>query len=198
MDFKSAKQLGACLARDYSEAFFRLLVNYRDIAASEAASRLGIHIRTAQDFLETLSELGVLSREEVSEGKRPYFRYSLAQRKIGLDIDLDTLLANAPAEDSFERRVRERKGSGAQFSTARSGKHIASVTTWSGNGRDRTSRRINLTTPQGLFLYHLPFPTAEPMSIAGIMEKAGVGDEHKGEIADLVEVLLESGVLETM
>ena len=52
MGFKSAKQLGACLARDYSEAFFRLLVNYRDIAASEAASRLGIHIRTAQDFLD--------------------------------------------------------------------------------------------------------------------------------------------------
>ena len=124
MGFKSAKQLGACLARDYSEAFFRLLVNYRDIAASEAASRLGIHIRTAQDFLETLAELDILEKDEVFEGKRPYYRYSLAQRKIGLEIDLETRLSNDPADDCFERRVRERKGSGAQFATARSGKHI--------------------------------------------------------------------------
>ena len=198
MGFKSAKQLGACLARDYSEAFFRLLVNYRDIAASEAASRLGIHIRTAQDFLETLAELDILEKDEVFEGKRPYYRYSLAQRKIGLEIDLETLLSNDPADDCFERRVRERKGSGAQFATARSGKHIASVTTWSGKGRDRKSRQINLTTPQGRFLYHLPFPTAEPMAIAGIMEKAGVGEENKGEIADLVNVLSERGVIEAL
>ena len=198
MDFKAAKQLGACLARDYSEAFFRLLVNYRDIAASEAASRLGIHIRTAQDFLETLAGLGILSKEEVFEGKRPYFRYALAQRKIGLDIDLDMLLAKDPADDGLATRIRERKGAGARFSTARSGTEIASVTIWTGEGRSRSERRLNLTTPQGRFLYHLPFPTAEPMAIGGIMEKAGVGEAHKGEIADLVDVLLERGVLEAL
>ena len=57
MDFAAARRLGACLSRDYADEFFRLLVNYRDISASEAASRLGLHIRTAQDFLEALAEL---------------------------------------------------------------------------------------------------------------------------------------------
>lgn len=198
MDFQAARKLGACLSRDYSERLFRLLVNYSDISASEAASRLGIHIRTAQDFLETLAELGVLEREEVFERKRPYYRYALAKEKIGFEIDLASLFGDDPADDRIMRSIRERKGSGAQFSTARSGKHIASVTTWTGRGRDRRERKINLTTPQGRFLYHLPFPTAEPLSIAEIMEKAGVGEEHKGEVLDLVGLLDQNSVIELM
>ena len=48
MNFDTARRLGACLSRDYAGDLFRLLVNYRDISASEAASRLNLHIRTAQ------------------------------------------------------------------------------------------------------------------------------------------------------
>ena len=88
MNFDDARRLGACLSRDYAGDLFRLLVNYRDISASEAASRLNLHIRTAQDFLETLNDLGVLSREEVFERKRPYFRYALASNRIRFDLDL--------------------------------------------------------------------------------------------------------------
>ena len=197
MDFTDARKLGACLSRDYSEALFRLLVNYSDISASEAASRLGIHIRTAQDFLETLAELAILSKEEVFERKRPYFRYSLVTEKIGLEIDLGSLFGDDPADGRADRAIRERKGSGAQFSTARSGNHIASITTWTGRGRDRRERKINLTTPQGRFLFHLPFPTAEPQAVAEIMEKAGVGEAHKGEVLDLVSVLEDHGIIET-
>ena len=196
MDFQKAKKLGACLAKDYAEDLFRLLVNYSDISASEAASRLNIHIRTAQDYLETLTELGILSREEVFERKRPYYRYSLAQQRIRLEIDLGSLFRNSTAGGQLDWVIRERKGDGAHFATARDGKQIASVTAWIGRGRDRQERRISLTTPQGLFLYHLPFPTAEPLPVSEIMRKAGVGDEHKGEIIDLVGVLQEYGVIE--
>jgi predicted ArsR family transcriptional regulator len=159
LDFFSAKKLGACLARDYAEDIFRLLVNYRDISASETASRLNLHIRTAQDFLETLASVGVLAKQQVFERKRPYFRYSLVQREISLEVDLGTLFSDNTADAQFDRPIRERKSSKASFSTARSGKQIASLTTWTGSGRDRKSRKINLTAPQGRFLYHLPFPT---------------------------------------
>jgi ribosomal protein S25 len=197
MDFRDAKKLGVCLSRDYAEGMFRLLVNYRDISSSEAASRLGIHIRTAQDFLDTLSEAGVLLRAEVSEGKRPHFRYALAQRRIDIDIDLESMFGDDASEDRFDRPIRERKGSGAQFSTARSGEHIASVTIWDGRGRDRKSRTINLTTPQGRFLYHLPFPTANALPVSAIMEKAGLGEAHRGEVNDLVDILEQGRVIES-
>ena len=198
MDFQAAKKLGTCLSRDYAEGFFRLLVNYSDISASEAASRLGIHIRTAQDFLETLAELDILSKEEVYERKRPYNRYSLAKQSIQLQIDLDVLFRNDSDGDDFDRPIRERKGSGVRFTTARGGDSIAAVSTWSGRARDGSERRISLTAPQGRFLYHLPFPTAAALPAPEIMRKAEVDDEHRGEIADLIDVLTDLNVIEAM
>ena len=67
MNFKTAARLGAFISKDYAREFFALLLSYQDISASEAASRLGLHIRTAQEFLEGLTELDILSRQEVYE-----------------------------------------------------------------------------------------------------------------------------------
>ena len=50
MDFKTAAKLGAYFSKDYAEEIFRLLVTYKDISASEAASRLNINIKTAMYF----------------------------------------------------------------------------------------------------------------------------------------------------
>jgi len=195
-DFQKAARLGACLSKDYAQDLFALMVNYRDISASEAASRLNIHIRTAQDFLETLAELGILDKQEVYERKRPYFRYTLRQASIKLEINLESLFSNRGSDIQLDRAIREKKGGGARFSTARDGQQIASVSTWTGRGRDRQERKISLTTAQGQFLYHLPFPTAAYLTIAEIMKKAGVENKNKGEIIDLVGVLEEHGVIE--
>ncbi|MGD9020880.1 MAG: hypothetical protein PVF46_03730 [Lysobacterales bacterium] len=194
--FQKAARLGACLAKDYAEDLFALMVNYRDISASEAASRLNIHIRTAQDFLEMLAELGILEKTEVFERKRPYFRYALKQTEISIEIDLESLFSNRGGDIRLDLPIRERKGAGARFSTARDGEQIASVTTWSGRGRDRRERKISLTAAQGRFLYHLPFPTADYLTVAEIMHRASVEGSNKGEIIDLVGVLDESGVIE--
>ena len=94
MDFKTAARLGAYLSKDYAYSFFNLLVNYRNLSASEAASRLGLHIRTAQDFLEGLTELGLLNRQEVYEKKRPYYRYTLETDHILIDVDLNSIAFN--------------------------------------------------------------------------------------------------------
>lgn len=195
-DFQKAARLGTCLAKDYAPDLFALMVNYRDISASEAASRLNIHIRTAQDFLETLTGVGVLAREEVFENKRPYFRYTLKQAGIKVQLDLEALFGNDNTDIQMDRAIRERKGAGARFSMARGGNQIASVSTWRGHGRERSERKINLTKPQGIFLFHLPFPTADYLKVSEIMKKAGVSDEHKGEVIDLVGVLEQTSVIE--
>lgn len=194
-DFKTAAQLGAALSKDYAGDFFRLLVNYQTISASEAASRLGLHIRTAQDFLDGLAELGIVEKEEVHEKKRPYFRYTLVKQVIAMQIDLDQFKLNSPGE-GLERLVRERQNTGANFSVARGGGQISVVTVWEGEGRDRTERKISLTTPQGKFLYYLPFPNAKPLSISAIMDKAEVSEEYSAEIQDIVDELAQLGVVE--
>ena len=195
-DFKFAATLGSYLAKNYAEDFFSLLVNYQDISASEAASRLGLHIQTAQDFLEAMESLGVLSKEEVYEKKRPYYRYTLQKQRISLDLDLTKIKLKDP-ETKQERKIREKKNSGANFTTARNNQSISSVTIWTGNGRDQKERRISLTHLQGRFLFHLPFPNARPLSIVAIMERSNVEASLSPEILDMVDLLEKYGVIET-
>lgn len=196
MDFKDAAKLGALLAKDHAERMFELLVKYRDISSSEAASRLGLHIRTAQDFLEGLAGLEILGREEVYEKKRPYYRYTLKTETIAMNLDLAALATTGDNDEGLSRPVRERRDAGARFTTARSGQAISAVTAWTGRGRDRKEHRIKLTAAQGAFLFHLPFPDAEVQTVQRIMDRAEVGPEFAAEVLDLVEILDRYGVLD--
>jgi predicted transcriptional regulator len=197
VDFKEASKLGSCLSKDYAEDLFRLLVNYESISASEAASRLNIHIKTTQDYLEDLFSLGIIEKEEVYEGKRPYFRYRLKTMEISMVVDLTTLNLKEEISDSrLKVRIREMKNAKARFTTSRSNDYISNVVIWMGEGRGRTERKINLSIPQGRFLFHLPFPTAEPLSISAIMKLAGIENVNTPEIVDIVQVLIDFGVVE--
>ncbi|HSG68392.1 MAG TPA: hypothetical protein VK994_06785 [Bacteroidales bacterium] len=196
MDFKQAAILGSYLSKDYAEDLFRLLATYRDISASEAASRLSLHIKTVQDFLEAMASLEILSREEVYEKKRPYFRYALKTRSINMRIDLNPMFEKQVEGSQPNYKIREKSNAGVRFSTSRDGQYISHVTMWIGKGRERKERKINLSIPQGRFLFHLPFPSAEPLSIFEIMNKAGVDLMHRSEILDIVKVLIEYDVIE--
>ena len=199
MDFKKAAKLGSCLAKDYAEEFFALLATYRNISAPEAASRLSLHIKTAQDFLEDLFSLEIVRREEVYEGKRPYFRYTLAVRQVNINIDLAYLFPGAEEEKyKLGMMIREKQNNRARFTTSRTNDYISSVVIWSGEGRERRERKINLSIPQGRFLFHLPFPTAEPESIEEIIRKAGLDGTNIPEITDIVNVLVELEVIEVI
>jgi ribosomal protein S25 len=197
MDFHVAAKFASLLSKDYAEEIFKLLVNYQAISASEVATRLNLHIKTAQDFLEALEELGVVSKEEILEKKRPYYRYVLKQKRLTIDIDLMEI-KREPSSNHLATRIREKENAGARFSVARSDDYITSVTIWTGAGRGREERKIKLTTPQGRFLFHLPFPNAEPLTVEEIMHKAGIDLSVAPEILDLVQLLQKHNVIETV
>lgn len=197
MDFRTAAKYASLLSKDYAEDIFSLLVNYQAISASEVATRLNLHIKTAQDFLEALEELGIVVKEEVYEKKRPYYRYSLKETRILLDIDL-MQVKQEPKHNSLMMRIREKERAGARFAAARNEPYITSVTIWTGEGRERSERRIKLTMPQGKFLYHLPFPGTAPLPVADIMQKAGVEESLAPEIMDLVQLLEKAKVIEVV
>ncbi len=196
MNFKQAAILGSYISKDYAEDLFRLLATYTSISASEAASRLNLHIKTVQDFLEAMADLGILEKEEVFEKKRPYFRYVLKVSKISMEVDLSQLFPTGQQAEEPGLRIRERKNAGVRFTTSRNNQYISSVTIWLGKGRERTERRINLSIPQGKFLFHLPFPSAECLSVKQIMKKAEVDTGHTSEILDIVNALIELKVIE--
>ncbi len=199
MNFKEAAKLGSCLSKDYAEDLFRLLATYKSISASEAASRVNIHIKTTQDFLEDLYGLGILDREEVYEGKRPYFRYRLKVKQFSVEINLESFSQDEPVTDTrLKLKIREKRNTGVRFTTSRSNDYISNVVIWVGDGRDRTERKINLSMPQGKFLFHLPFPTADFLQVKDIMMKAGIDDANTPEIVDIVNVMIEFGVIESL
>ncbi len=196
MDFKSASKLGSLISKDYAEEFIKLLLKYKDISASEAASRLNQHIKTAQDFLDGLADLGIVRKEEVYERKRPYNRYTLIKEKVSLNIDFASLHNPADEPVRLKKRIRERVNSGANFTTSGSNPIISSVSIFTGEERSKKERKISLTNGQGRFIYHLPFPNAEFLSISEIMNKAGIDESLTSEILDIVDMLEKLNIIE--
>lgn len=195
MDFKKAAIISNYISKDYAEKIFKLIVAYQDISASEAASRLGMHIRTVQEFLDTMALYDIIEKKEVYEKKRPYNRYAIKRKKIEIIIDLDQEF-NTKNEHQSEFKIREIKKAGAKFSVARGGEYFSSVTIWIGEGRAVKERKISLTIAQGQFLYYLPFPDAEPLQIDEIMKKGKIDEANRPEILDIVNELFEMKVVE--
>lgn len=194
LSLEEISHLCTYLSRPYAFNALELLVNYRDLSASEMSSRLRLHIRTMQEFLEGLTALGILSKEEVYEKKRPYNRYQLIIEKIQFSLGLDLFKREIAGEQ--ERMIRESKAGKAKFTVARSDSYISNVVIYHGEGRDRDEQKINLTMPQGKFLFHLPFPNAQFMGISEIMAKAGLTEEVLPEIDDLISMLIANDVIE--
>lgn len=194
-DLDKIMKFGAFVSKNYAPDFFRLLNAYQDISASEAASRLNLHIQTAQDFLEAMTELEVLSREEKTERKRPYYRYTLKTTQVDLMLNLEALSENKPSNNEEELAIREVKNAGAQFSVARGGNYFSSITLKLGKGRTGKLQRINLTQAQGQFLFHLPFPDALPLKVSEIIKRAGIDPVYTAEINDIILALIEQKVI---
>jgi hypothetical protein len=196
-DFEKVKLFGAFVSKEYSKELLRLLYLYKDISASEAASRVGIHIKTVQEFFDALYEVGVIEKREVYESKRPYFRYSFNSDKIDISLNVKELISDQNDIEKFELFIREKKNANVRFTTARNKLFFSSVSVWIGKGRDTNEKKVSLTIPQGKFLFNLPFPNADFLSISEIMRKAEASDEHKSEILDIVNLLIENKVIET-
>lgn len=196
MEYQKLYELANLLARSFSGEILRMISIYPDISSSEAASRLDIHIQTAQDFLEGMVGTGLAEKVEVMEGKRPYFRYRLKKRRIDISYNLDDLVGKQDEKEWFSRGIREKRNSGAIFKVGNRQDEIASVTIFEGEGRRRRERKINITRNQGRFLFHLPFPNAKPETIMAIMEKSSIQASHTQEVIDLLSYLIEKDIIE--
>jgi len=94
------------------------------------------------------------------------------------------------------KKIRERKNSGALFTASGSKPQLSSITFGVGNGRAKKERKISLTTNQGKFLYFLPFPNTKHKTIISIMKEAGVDSIYLEEIADIVSILETNKIIE--
>jgi predicted transcriptional regulator len=195
-DFDKIAAFGSYIAKNYAQEILKVLYRYKDVSSSEAASRLGLHINTVQEFFEAMYQAGIVTREEVYEKKRPYYRYTLATQTIKIQINLSELFADDNMSDVTHRMIRERANSAATFNRAKNNPYFSSVVILRGTGRERKQKKINLTSAQGIFLYNLPFPDGQFTTIADIMHTAQIDRELVAEIMDIVNLLIEYGIIE--
>ncbi len=196
MDYKSASRLATLISRSFAEEFFRLLMVYADISASESASLLDLHIKTAQDFLEGLTAERIIERKEVSQGKRPHYRYKLKDPKINIHINLHDILDKTNDRKYLNLEIRERKNNRAVFTISAGSDMISSITLITGEGRKKKERKINITDRQGRFLFYLPFPNSKHEKIQSIYEKSRLDRKYLPEIIDIIDVLIGFKVIE--
>jgi predicted transcriptional regulator len=195
-NFDKLKAFGSFISKAHAKDILEVLYTYQDVSASEAASRLGLHINTVQEFLEGMHKSDIVTKEEVSEKKRPYFRYKLKSNVLKFDLNLKELFENDKKIDLSDMKIRENKKSMATFNRAKNNLFFSSVMIMAGEGRERKEKRINLTNAQGVFLYNLPFPDGEFATIRAIMNKSEIGLDHLPEIVDIVQLLIGYRVIE--
>ena len=198
ISFQKAALFGNYISKSHAKDIFKLLYEYNDISASEAASRLGLHIRTVQDFFEAMSELDILDKNEVYEKKRPYFRYTLKSNRIQFEINLEEKFKKEKQDSSLDLKIREKKNSGIGFTSARGSRRFSTLSILISKGREREERKINLTDAQGKFLYNLPFPDGDYETIKEIIEKSETGMEHASEILNIVDLLIEYNTVDVV
>ena len=197
-NFEKLKAFGSFISKAHAKDILKVLYTYQDVSASEAASRLGLHINTVQEFLEAMHNSNFVTREEVSEKKRPYFRYKLKSNILKFNLNLEELFKNDEKIDLADLKIRENKNSMAIFNRAKSNLFFSSVMILTGKGRERKEKRINLTNAQGVFLYNLPFPDGQFQTISNIMKKARIDKNNLPEIIDIVNLLVEYRVIQKM
>jgi hypothetical protein len=137
-----------------------------------------------------------VQRKEVFEKKRPYYRYFIIQTEIKFKFDLTSLYNKEKENLKLKEKIREKTNSGALFTTATNNNYISTISTFFGKGRQRSERKIRLTTTQGKFLYHLPFPNAAFLSVSEIIKRAGINTSKSSEILDIVDLLKQINIIE--
>jgi len=195
LQFSELQHLCGLLAKNYAADILRLLRLYESISASEAASRLGLHIKTAQDILDGLALCNFVNKMAITQGKRPYYRYFLIHTRVQFGFDIESLLDKPKLEDLRTKKFREQKNSGVIFNTSPKEDRIVSFVSVTGTGRKKTQQKFLLTQMQGRFLYSFPFPTELFLSVAEICSKAKIEDKYMDEILDIVDVLLMKNII---
>ena len=138
-----------------------------------------------------------MSKTEVSEGKRPYFRYVLHRTDLNFNFDLGQLRQNHNSNE-ISKKIREARNSGAIFTEGTGPESISSIRLFVGKGRGRKERKLNLTGKQGRFIYFLPFPNEDPLEVGQLLQKAGLQNNDLPEILDLLNLIREYGAIETI
>jgi len=173
--------------------------------ASEIAAALGIHIATAQKYLEGL-EKGRMVESRVRPSKpRTAKEYRLTDTEFSIRIDIEEMerrgIAEAAAGAGAAQRadpaaifVRERARTDVVYEWDDAGKRITAVMFFRKGLRKRMEKKVGLKDDEGRFLWCVPFQSEDFKSVAWVLKESGLRMSVKG-VMEMVERFEEMGIV---
>ncbi|UCF07688.1 MAG: hypothetical protein JSW28_08610 [Thermoplasmata archaeon] len=196
--YTALKELG----KEHSLPILEILYLRGWVSASEAAREMGVHIATAQSYLESMKENKII-KARVRQGKSKLVEYSLHDKQMQVDLNLEKIMsqkceiARNKAKDYF---VREKKKARVTYRWDEEQRKILEINFMEKSkafGRIGVSRTLQLSDVEGKFLWFLPQSTEKPKNVLKIAEKAELKrPEDLIQIIDLLEFLAEEKIIE--
>ncbi len=167
--------------------------------ASELAAALGIHIATAQKYLEGMTEGGILQARERPSKPRTAWEYWLPETKIRLEIDVEALVKAEENRKGASGRlatlfIREKARPDVAFEWDDSGKRITAVLFFKKGLRRRLERKLGFSKEEGRFLWHVPFQSEKFRNVAEVLSEAGL-ELEEGQVLRMVDRFKSLGIV---
>ena len=186
------------LSREQTSRILIHLLRKPNSTASETAASLGIHIATAQKYLEGLESFGIVKSRERQSKPRTAKEYSLIGTKISIEFDIEKMAAEAEKESEepalSEIMLREKSRSDVAYEWDDEGKRITAVMFFKKGLRRRMEKKVNLSKEEGRFLWHVPFQSEEFRSAGEVMKMAELNMDGR-KVVEMVERFEELGIV---
>jgi len=177
------------LGRDHALEILESLFARGWSSASETALELGVHISTAQAYLDALRN-ALLVHARPRTGRADIVEYAVADEQLQVRVDLRAITAakvQAAQSRAARVQVQEKARAPVTYDWDEAARRILSINILEkakGAGRVRVANTLRLTEVEGRFLWHLPQATEAPRTVAEISRLAGLTNP-----ADLIKIL---------
>lgn len=168
--------------------------------ATEIAEELKIHTATAVKYLTELHEIGIVEKR-TREGKyKDAFEYRLINPEINLTLNFEKIIAEESKgviKKAGLIKVKEQVRDDVNYEWDDEKQKILKINIIGSGLRRSIKESVELSTLEGRFFWHMPYPSEESISVEQICEKAGIKNalEFK-KILNFVDVLKEKGIIE--
>ena len=199
-DIAASRALIEALGCDYSIERLQHLHGLVGSGACVLARVMGIHVATAMRKLAELEGLGLLEKRPRTGGDVIEYRLSAPRVEILLDFDADAKTASRDAWRQAERiLVKERPNRKVLLESEDQARRVRRILFLKVLRRRTEARTMELSEPEGRFLWQIPYASETGRSVAEIARRAGIGQALQlARILDFVRELERLGILEVV
>lgn len=197
---RATRELIEALAREYSIELLQELYARGWSSASELAREMGIHVATAMRKLAELEALRLLEKRPRADSDVIEYRLAKPRVEILLDFDADGKASSRDAWRQAERiLVKERPSRKVLLEGDDQAHRVRRILFLKVLRRRTEARTMELSEPEGRFLWALPYASEAGRSVAEVCRRAGIESPLQlSRILASVPELEKLGILEVV